>query len=93
MTPGIVVEFRVKATGDGLQFQWKKNCKDVYDGSKYRGTNTNTLRIIKVENSDNGCYQCFVKNYKNEKYTEEAVLAVSKCFPLMFMYIILVKWI
>ena len=51
---------------------------------------TLTHYAFKVEKSDNGCYQCFVKNYKNEKYTEEAVLAVSKCFPLMFMCIILV---
>ena len=80
MTSGMVVEFRVKATGDCLQLQWKKDCKDLHDGSKYRGTNTNTLCIKDVEKSDKGCYQCLVKNYirEKEKFSEEAVLKVSK---------------
>ena len=78
MTSGVVVEFRVKATGDCLQFRWKKDCKDVYDGSKYRGTNTNTLCIKDSEKSDSGCYQCLVKNYIRGKFSEEAALTVSK---------------
>ena len=93
----MVVEFRVKATGHHLQFQWKKDCKDVYDGTKYRGTNTNTLCIKDVEKSDKGCYQCLVKNYIRGKLSEEAALKVSKFiknvvdFLLFFIYIILMK--
>ena len=95
VTPGMVVEFRVKATGDHLQFQWKKDCKDVHDGSKYRGTNTNTLCIKDVEKSDKGCYQCLVKNYIRGRFSEEAVLKVSKFIKnivvFIYWYIILVK--
>ena len=70
VTPGIVATFRVKATGDRLQFQWKKNCEDLHDDSKYGGTNTDTLRIKDVEKSDKGCYQCLVKNNCKEMSTE-----------------------
>ena len=78
MAPGTVAVFKVKATGDCLQFQWQKDCKDLCDGSKYRATNTDTLRIKDVEKSDKGCYQCLVKNYKGEILSEEAVFTISK---------------
>ena len=68
----------MKATGDHLQFQWKKDFKDMCDGSKYRGANTHTLYIKDVEKSDKGSYQCLVKNYVRGKFSEEAVLTVSK---------------
>ena len=70
VTPGIVATFRVKATGDHLQFQWKKDCENLHDDSKYGGTNTDTLRIKDVEKSDKGCYQCLVKNNCKEMSTE-----------------------
>ena len=93
----MVVEFKVKATGECLQFQWKKDCKNLHDDSKYRGTKTDTLHIKEVEKSDKGCYQCLVKNHVREKFSEEAALTVSKLvrnvivFLLCFMYIILVN--
>ena len=57
-----------------------KDCKDLHDGSKYRGTKTHTLRIKKVEKSDKGSYQCHVKNNGGEESSEDAYLAVSKLF-------------
>ena len=69
----------MKATGDELQFQWKKDgSKDLHDGSKYRGTKTHTLHIHSVEKSDKGSYQCLVKNDVNEVLSEKADLAVCK---------------
>ena len=78
VSPGTEAKFSVKATGDGLKFQWKKDCKDLPDGRKYRGTNTHTLRIKDVEKCDKGSYQCLVKNDVEEVSSEEADLAVSK---------------
>ena len=78
MAPGTVAVFKVKATGDCLQFQWQKDCEDLRDGSKYRGTKMDELHIKDVKKSDKGCFQCLVKNYKGEKLSEEADLAVSK---------------
>ena len=75
---GASTTFTVEATGDDLQFQWRKDCKDLRDGNKYRGTKTHTLRIKDVEKSDKGGYQCLVKNDGGEKLSEEADLAVSK---------------
>ena len=70
--------FTVEASGDGLQFQWKKDGKDLHDGNKYRDTKTHTLHIKDVEKSDSGSYQCLVKNDVREELSEEADLAVSK---------------
>ena len=74
---GTEAKFRVEATGDCIQFQWKKDCKELHDDSKYRGTDTDTLRIKDVEKSDKGCYQCFVKN-DEEELSNEAELTVGK---------------
>ena len=78
MTSGTEVKFSVKATGDNLCFQWKKDCKDLRDCGKYRGTKTHTLRIKDVEKSDNGSYQCLVKNDVGQQLSEKADLAVSE---------------
>ena len=75
---GASTTFTVEASGDDLQFQWKKDGKDLHDGSKYRGTKTHTLHIKDVERSDKGSYQCIVKNDVNEVLSEKADLTVSK---------------
>ena len=78
MAAGAEVAFRVKATGDNLHFQWQKDCTDLYDGGRYRDTDTDTLRIVKVELSNEGHYRCIVKNDKGKLPSDEASLAVSK---------------
>ena len=75
---GAYTSFTVETTGDGLQFQWMKDCKDLHDGSKYHGTKTHTLHIKDVEKSDKGNYQCLVKNDVGEELSEKADLAVSE---------------
>ena len=71
---GASTTVNVEVSGDDLQFQWKKDDKDLHDGSKYQGTKTHTLHIKDVEK---GNYQCLVKNDVGE-LSEEADLAVSK---------------
>ena len=68
----------MEASGDDLQFQWRKDGKDLCNGRKYHDTKTHTLHIKDVEKSDEGSYQCLVKNNVREKLSEEADLAVSK---------------
>ena len=86
--PGTEAVFKVTATGDCLQFQWQKDCKDLCDGSKYRGTNIDELSIKDVKKSDKGCYQCLVKNYVGEKLSEEAVFTISKLvINVVYIYI------
>lgn len=77
---GAEVRFSVKATGDGLNFQWQKDCKDLDDGGKYRKTTTDTLHIVQVtKDDDKARYRCRVKNYHGkEKLSEEATLFISK---------------
>ena len=77
MATGASTTLTVEASGDDLQFQWRKNGKDLHDGSKYHGTKTHTLHIKDVEKSDKGNYQCLVKNDVGE-LSEEVDLAVSK---------------
>ena len=74
---GTSTTFTVETLGDDLQFKWRKNGKDLHDGSKYRGTKTYTLHIKDVQKSDKGNYQCLVKNNVGE-LSDEASLAVSK---------------
>ena len=76
MVSGTEAAFRLKATGDNLQFQWQKDCSDIDDcGTRYRGTHTNTLQILDVEKSDKGRYRCCVNNIL---VSEEAILTVGK---------------
>ena len=75
---GASATFTIEANGDDLNFQWKKDSEMLLDGRKYRGTNTDTLRIKDVEKSNKGSYQCLVKNGVGKKLSEEADLAVGK---------------
>ena len=77
--------FTVEATGDDLCFQWMKDCQDLRDGSKCHGATTHTLQIKDVEKSDNGSYQCLVKNVVGKEMSEEADLAVSKLVEFLLI--------
>ena len=50
----------------------------MHDGTKYRGTKTDKLRIKDVENSDEGSYQCLVQYIRGEELSEDADVAVSE---------------
>ena len=75
VAPGNEAVFRVKATGNGLLFQWQKNRRDLSDGDRYCDTNTDTLQ---VEMSDKGCCRCHIENDLGEKFSKEAVPTVSE---------------
>ena len=71
-------DFSIKATGDNLLFQWKKNGHDLSDNDNYRGTKTHSLRIVAVEESNEAQYSCFVKNNAGEMLSDQALLRISK---------------
>ena len=72
--------FKVKATGDHLQFQWQKNRSNLCEVGRYCDTSTGTLRILEVEKSDEGRYRCLVMNDTDKKgvLSEEVYLNVGK---------------
>ena len=81
VAPGTVAEFQVKATGNGLQFQWQKNrTKILCDDGKYCDTETATLHIEEVDESDKGRYRCIItaRNDAGKKFSDEARLTVCK---------------
>ena len=85
---GASTTFNVEASGDDLQFRWKKDSEKLLDGRKYRDTKTHTLRIKDVEKSDKGSYQCVVKNGVGEELSEEADLAVGKLvMKFVFLFV------
>ena len=86
VAPGTDAKFQVKATGDRLHFQWKKDCEDLHDSVKYRGTKIDILDIKDVEKTDRGHYQCLVKNDNGEKVSNEAKLTVSKLVLKTLIY-------
>ena len=71
-------DFSIKATGDNLLFQWKKNGHDLSDNDKFEGTKTHTLWIVAVEESNEAHYSCLVKNDIGELLSDPALLRVSK---------------
>ena len=77
---GAQTTFTVEATGDALTFQWQKNTSDVHNDGNYSGTNSNTLSIQRVKNSDEGRYRCLVMNEikKDGIFSEEAQLSEVK---------------
>ena len=95
VAPGAVAKFQVKATGDGLQFQWQKNRKEILiDGGRYCNTDTDTLRIEEVEENDKGRYRCIVtaRSDAGKKFSDEARLTISKyikCLGFCFMYLLI----
>ena len=69
----------VRATGDSLHYQWQKNRSDLSDDDRHHGTDTDTLRIVKVEKGDSKArYRCSVKNEIGEKFSKQAVLTIGK---------------
>ena len=78
MATGDEAIFRVRATGESLQFQWQKDRSNLHDDSRYCDTDTDTLRILEVNKSDKGRYRCLVKNAVGNKCSDEALLTVGK---------------
>ena len=71
--------FTVKSSGDDVLFKWQKDGIDLSDDDRHHDTDTDTLRIAKVEKSDNKAhYRCHVKNDKGQEFSKETVLTVSK---------------
>ena len=79
VAPGTDIKFKIEATGVDLMFKWQKDRKtDLSDDEKHYDTATDTLNIVEVEKSDKGRYRCRIKNDLDEKFSKEAVLAISK---------------
>ena len=92
MAPGTDVKFKIEATGVDLKFKWQKDRKtDLSDDEKHYDTATDTLNIVEVEKSDKGRYRCRIKNDLDEKFSKEAVLAISKLIIVVDMYFIFTK--
>ena len=87
---GTSIAFTVEATGDNLEFLWKKDGKDINTNEsrlQYSQTgNASTLRIQHVKKSDQGHYKCLVKN-QIEETSHEAKLTVCE-FVLFFVFLL-----
>ena len=91
VSTGTDISFSVEATGDNLQFQWQKDGKEIdSDDSRFSSSqtdSTSTLRIQRVQKSDEGHYKCLVKNPVEQSgiSSQEAELAVCKFVVLLIM--------
>jgi len=72
------VTFRIEAEGEDLIFLWQKDGSNLYNDHRIHGTDTNTLNIQSVKKSDEGYYNCLVKNDLGSKSSHNAKLSVSK---------------
>ena len=50
---GAPTTFTVEASGDDVQFRWRKDCMDLSDDGRYHKTDTDTLHIARVVKGDN----------------------------------------
>ena len=80
---GTSLALTVEATGDDLQFLWRKDCKDI-DKNESRlqcsqTDNTSTLHIQHVKKSDQGHYKCIVKNPVRESEAISDVARLTVC--------------
>lgn len=50
--------------------------------------NTDTLRIIAVEGSDEGDYRCLVENDVGKLFSDEALLSFGKLQALLTAYVV-----
>ena len=83
------VKFSIEASGDNLQFQWRKDGSDLNsDGVKYWGVNTDTLYIVAAEGSDEGDYRCLVENDVGELFSDKALLSFGKLLALLTPYVV-----
>ena len=85
---GADITMTVRATGDNLHYRWQKDGIDLSDDDRHRDTGTHTLRIVKVEKSDNKArYRCLVKNEIGEEFSKDALLTISKLVIMWFMFV------
>ena len=75
---GKETSFSIGASGDNLHFQWQIDGIDLSDGDKYRGVNTNILRVVNLGKGDKGYYRCLVNNKIETMFSNEALLSVSE---------------
>ena len=69
---GDTVIFNVKAAGDALHYQWRKNGNDIPDST------SNTLTLDFVTKTDSGSYTCIITNKCGTLTTKAAILTVSE---------------
>ena len=76
--------FRVKATGDDIEFQWQKDERNITENeSRFKVSktaDTSVLCIQHTEKSDKGHYRCLIKNpvEKKGKSSKKADFSVCK---------------
>lgn len=76
LVPGSTVTFSVHAI-NARSYRWIHNGETIHGNDRYYGIQTNILRISRVQESDEGSYQCVVWNELSLQ-SDEAVLTVCK---------------
>ena len=72
------VTLTVKATGENLTYQWRKNGKTLSDGNGVSGATTATLSISGLSDEDYGVYSVAVFSPAGSTVSGNAVVSVSK---------------
>ena len=72
------INFIVTANGSNLTWQWKKNGALISDDARVSGTNTNSLSVTGIRQSDIGTYTCDVIGSCGTVTSNGAFLSVKK---------------
>ncbi len=76
LVPGSKATFSVSAI-DARSYRWLHNGGTIHSSDRYLGTQTSTLQILGVRESDEGSYVCVVWNELSLR-SEEATLTLCK---------------
>ena len=80
VVPGLPVMFSIMAMTDAgtLSYQWQRNGVDIAPTPGVSGTNTSTLTIVSVQESNEGMYRCVVTNDAGSTNSNTSQLTVCK---------------
>lgn len=62
MPPGVTISMQVQASGEDLNFEWRKDGVPLVDEGRVSGVTSDTLRVTMIRADDNGVYSIHVSN-------------------------------
>ncbi|MBL9000440.1 MAG: hypothetical protein JNK25_04820 [Phycisphaerae bacterium] len=78
--PGGVAAMKVRAVGDGrLSYIWRRNGEVLTDGPRLFGSQTGTIVIIGLSETDRGIYTCSVIGACGQADSQPAYLGIQAC--------------
>jgi hypothetical protein len=80
LVPGTTATFIIRARGEGLGYQWRRNSLPLQDDPRIGGATTDTLTIQSANSNDQAIYDCIISNDCGNRTSSAANL---DCRPII----------